>query len=368
MKIAFDAYHALFQSGGIARYARGLISAIAKIQKNDDLALFYNRFCETGKPWKPPYGNPRIKQVFVPRRLLQGAWEKIKWPSAEFFCGSIDLFHGLHFVLPPVRNARRVLTVHDLTYLKYPDYFLNRDLNECGYQRELPMSLALSDAVIAVSQKTREDLIEILKIPQEKIRVIHEGVDAHFFNPVKEEEKSAIRTLYDLPTPYIVFLVGTPEPRKNLLKTVAAARLAAPHLTLVLIGPQKPLKSLLNDDFRNIKFTGIVKEEHLPALLSGAQISLYPSLYEGFGLPVLESMACGIPVITSSRGALPEIAGDAALFVDPEDMDSIVDAISELINDDVMQNRLKIDGRKRAAEFTWQKAAEETLSLYREIL
>jgi glycosyltransferase involved in cell wall biosynthesis len=367
MRIAFDAYHALFQSGGIARYARGLISAIAEIQNNSHLILFYNRFCEKGKPWRPPNGNSRIKQVFVPRRLLQGVWETLKWPPAEFFCGSIDLFHGLHFVLPPVRKARRILTVHDLTYLKYPDYFLNRELNECGYQRELPMSLARTDAVIAVSQKTREDLIEILKIPQEKVRVIHEGVDAHFFNPVEEKKKAAIRALYDLTSPYIVFLVGTPEPRKNLLKTVDAARQAAPHFTLALIGPRKPLKLLLKGDFRNVNFTGVVPEEHLPALLSGARISLYPSLYEGFGLPVLESMACGTPVITSNRGALPEVAGNAALFVDPEDLDSIAGAILELINDDVLQNRLKIAGRKRAAEFTWQNTAKATLSLYREI-
>jgi glycosyltransferase involved in cell wall biosynthesis len=368
MRIAFDAYHALFQSGGIARYARGLISAIAEIQKNSHLTLFYNRFCEKGKPWRPPNGNSRIKQVFVPRRLLQGTWETIKWPPAEFFCGSIDLFHGLHFVLPPVRNAHRVLTVHDLTYLKYPDYFLNHDMNECGYRRELPVSLARADAVIAVSQKTREDLIEILKVPQEKIRVIHEGVDAHFFCHAEEKDQAAIRVLYDLSSPYIVFLVGTPEPRKNLIKTVTAAHQAAPHLKLALIGPQKSLKSLLKDDFHNINFTGVVPEEHLPALLSGAQISIYPSLYEGFGLPVLESMACGVPVITSRMGALPEVAGDAALLVDPENVSSIAGAISELINDDVLQSRLKIVGRKRAAEFTWQKTAEATLSLYRELV
>jgi len=368
MKIAFDAYHALFQSGGIARYARGLISAIAKIQKNDDLVLFYNRFCETGKPWKPSYGNPRIKQALVPRRLLQGVWETFKWPPVEFFCGSIDVFHGLHFVLPPVRSAHRVLTVHDLTYLKFPEYFLNRDLNECGYKRELPRSLALADAVVAVSQKTREDLIEILKIPPGKVSVIHEGVDSHFFKHMAGKEAKKIRALYDLAPPYMVFLVGTPEPRKNLVKTVMAARQAAPHLTLVLIGPQKPLKLLLNGDIHNIKFTGIVHEEHLPALLSGAQMSLYPSLYEGFGLPVLESMACGVPVITSSRGALPEVAGDAALLVNPESLASIAGAISELIDDDVLQNRLKVAGRKRATEFTWQKTAEATLSLYRKIV
>lgn len=368
MRIAFDAYHALFQSGGIARYARGLISAISQIRTNDHLTLFYNRFCEKGKPWRPSNGNSRIKQVFIPRRLLQGSWETLKWPSAEFFCGSIDLFHGLHFVLPPARSARRILTVHDLTYLKSPEYFFNQKLNNHGYHRELPLGLKRADVVIAVSQKTQEDLVELMKFPEERIRVIHEGVDSHFFNHVEGKEASAIRALYDLSIPYIVFLVGTPEPRKNLMKTVTAVRQAAPHLKLVLIGPQQPLKSLLNDDFHNIKFTGIVQEEHLPALLSGAQISLYPSLYEGFGLPVLESMACGVPVITSSRGALPEVAGDAALLVDPEDVGGIASAITELINDDKLQNRLKIFGRQRAAKFTWEKAAEKTLSLYQELV
>jgi alpha-1,3-rhamnosyl/mannosyltransferase len=185
---------------------------------------------------------------------------------------------------------------------------------------------------------------------------------------VTEKEAADIRALYDLAIPYMVFLVGTPEPRKNLIKTVAAARQAAPHLTLVLIGPKKPLKLLLNGDFHNIKFTGIVQEKHLPALLSGARISLYPSLYEGFGLPVLESMACGVPVITSRKGAIPEVAGDAALLVDPEDVGDIAGAISQLLNDDVLQNRLKTAGKNRAAGFTWQKAAEETLSLYREFV
>ena len=368
MQIAIDAYHGLFKSGGIARYTRGLISALAEISATEKFILFYNRFREQGIAWKPKSESCRIHQLYFPRRLLEKMWHSVNWPRIESFCGKIDLFHGLHFILPPVRNARRVLTVHDLTYLKFPDYFSNQGLNQCGYQKELPTSIAHADAVIAVSQKTREDLIEILNIPQEKVRVIHEGVDLQFFNHVKGKNAAAVRALYDLYAPYIVFLVGTPEPRKNLIKTVTAVRRAAPQLMLVLIGPQKDLKSLLNGNYRNIKLTGIVPDAHLPALLSGAQISIYPSLYEGFGLPVLESMACGVPVITSRKGALPEVAGDAALLVDPQDVSSIAGAISELINDDVLQNRLKAAGKKRVAQFTWQKAAAATLSLYRELV
>jgi glycosyltransferase involved in cell wall biosynthesis len=284
------------------------------------------------------------------------------------FCGKIDLFHGLHFVLPPVRKARRVLTVHDLTYLKFPDYFSDHHLNERGYRRELPRGLSRADAVIAVSQQTGEDLIDLMNVPEEKVRVIYEGVDSHFFNHVESKETVAIRKCYGLTRPYLVFLVGTPEPRKNLMKTVTAVCRAAPHLTLALIGPQKPLKLLLSGDFHNINFTDIVPEDHLPALLSGAKISLYPSLYEGFGLPVLESMACGVPVIASNRGAIPEITGGAAILVEPEDVDCITSAISELLHNDALQSRLKAAGKKRVAEFTWQKTAEKTLSLYRELV
>lgn len=368
MKFVIDAYHALFQSGGIARYSRALISAMAEIVSTDDFILFYNRFREKGPAWIPNSARFKVREIFLPRRLLNGMWDTFEWPPIEFFCGSVDLFHGLHFVLPPVRKARRALTVHDLTYLKFPDYFTDRRLNERGYRQELPRALARADAVIAVSQKTRDDLVELMKFPEERVRVIYEGVEHHLFTQVERQKATPIRKLYGLSRPYLIFLVGTPEPRKNIARTVEAFRKVGSDYKLVLIGPQKPLEKLLGGDTHGIIFTGVVPEDHLPAVLSGAVISLYPSLYEGFGLPVLESMACGVPVITSNRGSLPEIAGGAAILVDPEDVDSISDVISGLMRDESLQNRLKIMGKKRASEFTWQKTAAETLSLYKELV
>jgi glycosyltransferase involved in cell wall biosynthesis len=367
MKIAIDAYQAMFM-GGIGRYARSLVSSIAEMSPADELVLFCNRLLKRQKVWKPTGGTCQVRQAFFPRRLLQGIWDSAKWPPIEVFCGSIDLFHGLHFVLPPVRRAQRVLTVHDLTYLKYPDYFENQALNNRGYRLELPRALAHADAVIADSQKTKEDLSELMKFPEERVRVIYMGIDHCLFTQVEGQKAATLQKLYGLSRPYLIYLVGTPEPRKNLARTVSGVRRAAPQLDLVLIGPQRRLKKLLGDNLQNIIFTDVIPDELLPALLSGATISLYPSLYEGFGLPVLESMACGVPVITSDRGSLPEVAGGAAILVNPEDEDNISDAISELLKNESLQNRLKIMGRKRAGEFTWQKTAAQTLSLYRELV
>jgi len=369
MKIVIDAYQAFFQAGGVQRYTRELIFAIADMITNDELILFYNRFRNQGDTWKQLKKNFRTKQVFLPRRLLQGVWDSLEWPPIEFFCGRVDIFHGLHFVLPPAKKALRVLTVHDLTYLRFPGYFADGKLNERGYKKELPHALERADAVIAVSQNTRDDLIELMGIPEEKVRVIYEGVDQHFFKLIGRPKSDAILKRYGLDPPYLIFLVGTPEPRKNLVRAVTAARQAAPELDLVLIGSEKPLRELLvGEENRNLKFLGIVPEDHLPALLSGATISLYPSLYEGFGLPVLESMASGVPVITSDRGSLPEVAGGAGILVDPENVESIAEAISGLLQDESLRNRLKVMGKARASEFTWQRTAAETLALYRELV
>jgi len=341
---------------------------MAEIVSTDDFILFYNRFREKGPAWSPNSTRFKVREIFLPRRLLNGIWDIFEYPPIELFCGSVDLFHGLHFVLPPVRKARRVLTVHDLTYLKYPELFADRMLNEKGYRHELPKGLSRADAVIAISQKTSDDLVELLNFPAERIRVIHLGVGEHFFKPTEGQSAAEILAGYDIKRPYLIFLVGTPEPRKNIARTIKAVQKASPKMDLVIIGPRTAVEKMQGTNPRNIKILSYVAEEHLPVLISRAHISLYPSLYEGFGLPVLESMACGAPVITSDRGSLPEIAGDAALLVDPEDEDDIAEKIRTLLEDETLRERLKELGKIRASEFSWEKAAIQTLTLYREFI
>ena len=222
--------------------------------------------------------------------------------------------------------------------------------------------------MIAVSEKTRDDLVDLLNYPAERIRVIHHGVADRFFAPAASQNQELIRRHYRITPPYAIFLVGTPEPRKNIARTVAAVRRAAPSVDLVLVGEPHLLQPLIGVPTEHLIFTGTVPEEHLPALLSGAIVSVYPSLDEGFGLPLLESMACGVPVLASNRGALPEIAGGAAMIVNPEDIEDMVHGLSVLLNDEVLRQRLAQAGRRRAADFTWKRAAAQTAALYRELL
>jgi glycosyltransferase involved in cell wall biosynthesis len=368
MRIAVDALHALYPAGGVARYARSLITAMASQGDHGEIILFYNRFRGNGALWRPPGASLTVRNAPLPRRLLQGLWQTINWPPIEMFCGRVDVFHGLHFVLPASRKTKRVLTVHDLTYLRHPDYYRDARLNDRGYRQELPRALDRADAVITVSWKTRDDLVDLLNFPAERIRVIHHGVAERFFASASSQNQELIRRHYRITPPYAVFLVGTPEPRKNIARTVAAVRRAAPSIDLVLVGERHCLQPLIGSPTEHLVFTGTVPEDHLPALLAGATISVYPSLEEGFGLPLLESMACGVPVLTSTRGALPEIAGGAAMLVNPEDIESMVHGVSLLLNDEALRQQMAQAGRRRAADFTWERAAAQTAALYRELL
>ena len=334
----------------------------------DRFVLVSNHFRQRHTPWR--FSGPNVEHVdlHIPRRLMQACWNTIGWPPIEAFIGRIDLFHGTHFVLPAVRSAKLLLTVYDLTFLKYPEYFSDRRLNERGYQVELANALKRADAVIATSDCTRRDLIELMRVPEDRIRVVHAGVEAHFFVSEDSSRLSGVLMRYGLTRPYMVFLVGTPEPRKNLVRTVAAARIAAPNVPLVVVGPREPIRSLLQGDTRGLRLIGSVPEEELPFVLHGAVLALYPSLAEGFGLPAVEALAAGVPLVTSDRTALPEVVGKAAVLVNPESVEAIADAIWNLLNDEHRRRQLVELGKIRAKELSWECSARHVLALYRELV
>jgi glycosyltransferase involved in cell wall biosynthesis len=265
-----------------------------------------------------------------------------------------------------------VLTVHDLIFRRYPAH--HKRLNRWYLNATMPLFCRRADHIIAVSEQSKRDVIEAYGIPPEKITVIYEAADPRFC-PQAAETIAAVRARYRLPDRYLLF-VGTIEPRKNLGRVLTAfERLHAEGLTdaLVIVGK----RGWLYDDFfarleaspakQAVIFPGFVPDADLPAIYSGAQALAFPSEFEGFGLPVLEAMACGTPVVCSNTSSLPEVTGDAALLVDPLDVDALTEALRRVLNDPALAADLRGRGLVQAARFSWARAAEETLVVYRRL-
>jgi glycosyltransferase involved in cell wall biosynthesis len=267
-----------------------------------------------------------------------------------------------------------VLSIYDATLFLYSRYHPRTRL--LAIRMMLPFAVRRASAVITISQSAREDLQRILKIPQEKLHVVYGAAPEHFA-PVHSPEKLAqIRDKYKLPEQFLLY-VGTLEPRKNLTRLVRAfSRLkkqGQPH-KLVLAGPlgwsmngfQKQIEEL--NLGQSVQMLGYIPDEDLPGLYSLATVFVFPSLYEGFGLPPLEAMACGTPVLSSQNSSLSEICGDAAYLVDPLDEDSLFEGLQRVVTDKNLRQELEEFGRKRAAEFSWERAARETAAVYDMVL
>jgi glycosyltransferase involved in cell wall biosynthesis len=367
LRVGIDTYQAGFKYGGISRYVRSLVSAMVAAGPADRFVLVSNHFRRGHRPWHFSGSNVEHFNLRAPRRIMQACWSRIGWPPIDAFVGPLDVFHGTHMVLPMIRSAKLVLTLHDLIFLKHPDYYSDRKMNVRGYRVELPAAIKRADLIVTPSDDAKRALIEFMKVPEDKIRVVYEGVEPHFFVSEGNPELQTVLARLGLNEPYMVFLVGTPEPRKNLIRTVAAARLAAPSLQLVIIGPREPIIRLLKGDTQGLNLIGSVAEEDLPFVLNGALLSLYPSLAEGFGLPAVEALAAGVPLVTSNRTSLPEVVGNAAVLVDPESVEEIAEATRSLLTDEHHRRRLIELGKARARKLSWEQCARQMLTIYREL-
>jgi len=281
----------------------------------------------------------------------------------ENLIGPIDVFHSSDWTQPPTRAAK-VTTIHDFGFIKYPD--VAHPKIAAVMRRRLDLVKKESDLIIAVSEATKKDIVDLLGISAKKIRVIHEAVPEEFKSaPRKEVER--IKKRYKIKGNYLLS-VSTLEPRKNLKRIIEAfSQLSTlnSQFNLVIVGKfgWGELPSSVIRHSSSIIFTGYVPNKELPALYSGASCFTYPSLYEGFGLPILEAFACQCPVVTSNISSMPEVAGQAAVLVDPLDVKDIARGIKE-----VLENRKKLikAGSDRVKQFSWEKAAKETLKVYQE--
>jgi glycosyltransferase involved in cell wall biosynthesis len=274
-----------------------------------------------------------------------------------------------------LRRGKSLVTIHDLSFRRYPE---GAEPNLRDYlDAAVPRGLERADLILADSENTRHDIIELFGVPPERVRVLYPGVDPAFRVIEDQQLLAAVKEAYRLDCPFILS-VGTLEPRKNLITLLDAyAQLRASQgleHKLVIVGG----KGWLYDGiFRRVEglslreeitFLGFLPEEHLPAVYCLSDLLVFPSLYEGFGLPPLEAMACGTPVVTSNSSSLPEVVGDAGLMVSPDDTEALVETISEVLHDSKLREVLTASGLSRAAEFTWEAAGEKLLDIYEDLL
>lgn len=370
MHITIDYTPALRQTAGIGRYTRGLVAALAELDRENTYSLFCAGEAPDTQAWP---ANFRVRVSSVPARWLTVGWHRLRLPvPAERLAGECDLFHSPDFSLPPLRMAHGVVTVHDLSFLRLPEH---ADPGLRDYlQQSVPQAVARAHRVLADSENTKHDLIELLGVAEDKVSVVPAGVEARF-RPVRDTVKLAeVRARYRLPE-WFILSVGTLEPRKNLARLISAyaqmrRQTGLPH-ALVLAGKPGWLYQGIYDQVRQegledyVHFPGFVADADLPALYTLADLLAFPSLYEGFGLPPLEAMACGTPVVCSNNSSLPEAVGSAALLVDATDVDGLADAMARILGNASLRARLADLGRAQAARFTWIAAAEKLLKAYR---
>jgi glycosyltransferase involved in cell wall biosynthesis len=357
---------------GVGRYISGLIGGLARIDQKNRYVLFSSSLKDRPSLSPLPH-NFQLVDRRIPVSLLNAAWHRLGHPSLDLLTGcKIDLTHSPHPLVLPSRRGRAVVTVHDIFFYRHAEATtaeIRRD-----YAPLLKTHVDRADAVLTVSEATATDLMQELGVERHRITVVPNGVDTESFRgPSPDEEEIAGR--YRLPKEYILS-VATLEPRKNVPRLVeAVARLVQRGWdgSLVLAGGSAMDEPRVDADIerlgvgsRVIKL-GYVPPGHLPALYRRARLLVTVSLWEGFGLTLLEAMACDLPVVASDIPAHREVAKDGAWFVDPSDSESIASGIERLWDDPALQSRLREEGARRVKLFTWEEAARKTLAIYQQL-
>lgn len=345
--------------GGTASAALATIEAIRDRAEFDLVGVAARHRTPPAEPWEP--GIP-VGHLPLPRVALYQAWHVLRLPRVQVAVGGVDLIHATTLAVPP-RSAPLVLTLHDLLFLRQPQHFTRRGLRL--FRRGLDLARRDADIVLCSSRATLRDCVDAGFDPA-RVRLVPLGVEAR---PVAAEEIDAVRRRYGLQRRYVLW-VGTIEPRKNLRRLLAAFASLDADVDLVLVGPKgwhEDVDALVRSRDR-VRVMGFVPRATLRALYAGASVFCFPSLLEGFGLPVLEAMSQGVPVVTSKGTATEEIAGDAALLVDPTDTDEIRDAMRRVVEDEILARELADAARGRAGDYSWERTAELVAEAYREVL
>lgn len=374
MRVAIDIQNLLLPMTGVGHYVNNLLRALSLLPIEGTIESFYFRCGKGGDRLGLTRGKVVERAVkFPPGRVVQLCWKRFSFPRVDTFVRGADVFHFPNFVSRPVKSGRVIITVPDLSFVRFPEFTEPRNLSFLS--RHVPRSIERADKIIAISDFTRKEIAEIFPSAKGKLAVTPLGVGEMFFPRKDAEGLKMVREKYNLPEEYILF-VGTLEPRKNLLTLLEAyeifRRRSGGHRTigLVVAGMKGWLYEETMTRIRDMPpeeapvLTGYVQDEDLPYLYSGARMAVVPSFYEGFGLPCLEAMACGTPLVCSNTSSLPEVVGDAAVRVSPKDAEEMAEAMVKVAADRQFAEDLARRGRRRAGEFTWRRCAEETYRVY----
>lgn len=382
MKIAFDAKRAFKNSTGLGHYSRTLISSLAEFYPENEYLLFTsaetNMFNISGKK--------NIK-IFTPaaafHKLFRSLWRS-NLVTGDLKKNGADLYHGLSHEIPvgiAGTGIKSVVTIHDLIFERYPAHY--GIINKLIHRKKIKYACANADAVIAISEQTKQDLLDFYKVPAEKIRVCYQSCDAIFSAKKSEEEKAAVRIKYNLPDQFYLS-VGSITERKNLLTVCRALNRLKDmqQVPLVVIGGGKKYKEEVKKYLKenNIDHLVIFLSENpassspeykssadFPAIYQSALALIYPSVFEGFGIPILEALVSGLPTIISNVSCMPETGGDAALYIDPLDDAALAEKMQLVKNDPALAQQMMEKGYAHAQKFTVQKCAAEVMNVYNEI-
>ncbi|MZK52795.1 glycosyltransferase family 4 protein [Clostridium beijerinckii] len=379
MKISLELQPCLKNKSGIGIYAYEISK---RLQKYSDITLYGDifNFINRNNIEKDIDGLNFNKNIFslFPYGVYRRMWNYVPVRYNWLFNDKSNIYHFFNFIVPPRIKGKVITTIHDMTYELYPETMDKKNLKRI--KSDIQYSVNRADKIVTVSESSKRDIIKFLNVDEAKIEIVYNGVEYHKFNKsYSEDEKSKIRVKYNLQDNYILYM-GTLEPRKNIESIIEAFSLFKKEDTmsnqntkLVIAGKKGWLfenifnlvnKLSLKDE---VIFTDYIEEEDKSLIYNMASLFVFPSLYEGFGIPVLEAMASSVPVITSNVSSLPEVAGDAAILVEPKDIKSIAEYMGKVLVDKELRNNLIKKGHEQAKKFTWESSAKKLVNIYRDL-
>lgn len=373
MVIGFDAKRAFQNNTGLGNYSRMLLCGLASEHQNLRAFLYSPRISGEYAKYFSGYANISTRTPSSIDRFFPDIWRRFG-VTVHLSEDKVKLFHGLSHELPHgiPRSIKRVVTMHDLIVWRYPQFY--KPLDRVVHRIKQRHSCRIADMVVAISEQTKRDLMEYLHVPESKIRVIYQSCDPMFWEPVAESDIDYVRSTYHLPEKYVI-CVGTIEERKNQVAVVKAMAQLPADVHLVIVGKNHGVyHAVLSGAIRS---NGLTERVHIlhdadfedfPALYAGAVASVYMSLFEGFGIPILESLCSGTPVVTSNVSSMPEAGGDAALYSAPDDYRTLAAHLSRLLSDPAFRNSQIEKGRTQRLKFAPEKVSQDMLALYRSLL